>query len=54
MKSQRNDMKSHSRRKVIQGSAALAAGLAMPAFIRAQGEQPITIGHLTPVRRQRV
>jgi branched-chain amino acid transport system substrate-binding protein len=48
MKSQRNDMKSHSRRKVIQGSAALAAGLAMPAFIRAQGEQPITIGHLTP------
>lgn len=39
---------SPKRRSILQGSAALAAGLAMPAFVRAQGNQPIVIGHLTP------
>ena len=39
---------SSSRRTLLQGSAALAATLAMPSYIRAQGEQPIIIGHLTP------
>jgi branched-chain amino acid transport system substrate-binding protein len=41
-------IQSQTRRTLLQGSAALAAGLAMPAFVRAQGEQPIVIGHLTP------
>lgn len=36
------------RRQLLQGTAALAAGLAMPAIVRAQGTGPIRIGHLTP------
>lgn len=44
----KNPVQSPKRRTILQGSAALAAGLAMPAFVRAQGEQQIVIGHLTP------
>src|SRR5690606_5252007 len=36
------------RRLLLQGSAAMAAGLAMPALVRAQNTGPIRIGHLTP------
>lgn len=36
------------RRLLLQGSAAMAAGLAMPALARAQNTGPIRIGHLTP------
>src|SRR3546814_17507756 len=36
------------RRLLLQGSAAFAAGLAVHAFVRAQGSSPIRIGHLTP------
>ncbi len=36
------------RRLLLQGSAAFAAGLAMPGFVRAQSAGPIRIGHLTP------
>lgn len=36
------------RRQLLQGTAALAAGLAMPAFVRAQDQGPVRIGHLTP------
>src|SRR3546814_2554351 len=35
------------RRLLLQGSSAFAAGLAVPAFVRAQGSSPIRIGHLT-------
>jgi branched-chain amino acid transport system substrate-binding protein len=48
MKTKHQTVQSPNRRTILQGSAALAAGLAMPAFVRAQGEQPIIIGHLTP------
>lgn len=48
MKTKQHAVKSPIRRTLLQGSAALAAGLAMPAFVRAQGDQPIIIGHLTP------
>lgn len=40
---------SPSRRRFLQGSAAVTAGLAMPAFVRAQGEVPVRIGQLTPL-----
>src|SRR3546814_20548699 len=36
------------RRLLLQGSSAFAAGLAVPAFVRAQGSTPSPIGHLTP------
>src|SRR5690606_18376590 len=36
------------RRLMLQGSAAMAAGLAMPGIVRAQNTDPIRIGHLTP------
>src|SRR5690606_9480130 len=40
---------SENRRRLIQGGAALAASLAMPAYVRAQSKEPIRIGHLTPM-----
>jgi branched-chain amino acid transport system substrate-binding protein len=36
------------RRLLLQGSAAMAAGLVAPAFVHAQDTGPIKIGHLTP------
>lgn len=36
------------RRLLLQGSAAMAAGLVASAFVRAQDTGPIRIGHLTP------
>ena len=36
------------RRLMLQGSAAMAAGLTMPGIVRAQSKDPIRIGHLTP------
>lgn len=36
------------RRLLLQGSAAMAAGLAMPGVLRAQDTGPLRIGHLTP------
>ncbi|RTZ44544.1 ABC transporter substrate-binding protein [Candidimonas sp. SYP-B2681] len=36
------------RRLLLQGSAAMAAGLVMPSLARAQTAGPIRIGHLTP------
>ncbi|WP_237173959.1 ABC transporter substrate-binding protein [Paracandidimonas lactea] len=48
MNNRNNDTPSARRRMLLQGSAALAAGLAMPGLVRAQGSGPIRIGHLTP------
>ena len=48
MSDKKRTVPSPTRRTMLQGSAALAATLAMPSYIRAQGEQPIIIGHLTP------
>ncbi|MET7245382.1 ABC transporter substrate-binding protein [Methylobacterium sp. EM32] len=37
-----------TRRHLLQGGLAAGAALAMPGLVRAQGGQPIRIGHLTP------
>ncbi|KMO19124.1 ABC transporter substrate-binding protein [Methylobacterium indicum] len=37
-----------TRRRLVQGGLAVGATLAMPGLVRAQGAQPIRIGHLTP------
>lgn len=46
----KNSLSSINRRRlVVGGSMALTAGAFMPGIIRAQGDQPIKLGHLTPL-----
>ncbi|PIK74113.1 ABC transporter substrate-binding protein, partial [Methylobacterium frigidaeris] len=37
-----------TRRRLVQGGLAAGTALAMPGLVRAQGAQPIRVGHLTP------
>src|SRR5690606_1885620 len=48
MRDRKFDAAQPGRRLLLQGSAAMAAGLAMPGLVRAQSKDPIRIGHLTP------
>lgn len=48
MRDKKFDAAQPGRRLLLQGSAAMAAGLAMPGLVRAQSKDPVRIGHLTP------
>ena len=40
---------SRIRRRLLQGGAAMTAGLVMPPYVRAQSKEAIRLGHLTPM-----
>ncbi len=48
MTTKKSAVSASRRRLLLQGSAAMAAGLVSPALVRAQDSSPIRVGHLTP------